>query len=57
MTDDAKPCIICRARATYGVAVPGDDPGLFWMADVCGVCSEFHEEIAQRVREQISRRT
>jgi len=51
---DAKPCIICRARAVYGVAVPGDEPGLFWMGDVCGGCVEFHDEIAQRVREQIS---
>jgi hypothetical protein len=50
-----RPCIICRARAAYGVAVPSDDEGVFWMADVCGDCSNFHEEIAQRIREQLKR--
>jgi hypothetical protein len=52
-----RPCIICHGRAVCGVAVRGDEPGLFWMADVCAAYAEFHEEIAERVREQISRRT
>ena len=54
MSED-KRCIICRGRAVYGVAVPGDEEGLFWMADVCVACSESHEEIAERIREEIPR--
>jgi hypothetical protein len=50
-----RPCIICHGRVVFGVAVPGDEPGLFWMADVCVACSEFHDEIAQRIREQLKR--
>jgi hypothetical protein len=50
-----KPCIICRGRAVYGVAVSADEEGLFWMADVCVACSEFHDEIAQRIRAQLKR--
>lgn len=28
-------CIICRGRAVYGVTVPADEEGLFWMSDLC----------------------
>ncbi len=34
-----RPCIICHGRADFGVAVPADEPGLFWMADVCRACA------------------
>jgi hypothetical protein len=55
--DAPKRCIICHGRAVFGVAVPSDEEeeGVVWMADVCGGCVEFQEEIAARVREQSSR--
>lgn len=51
-TNEDKPCIVCRGRAIFAVAVPGDEEGQFWMADVCGTCATFHEIIAERIREE-----
>jgi len=52
-----EPCFICRGRAVHAIAVPvGEDAEFIhvYAVHVCGACSSFHEEIADRIRQYIA---
>lgn len=50
---EPKRCIVCRGRPVYAVAVQVGEDGLAYAADVCVTCLQFHDVIAERIREQI----